>query len=1327
MILQTYPWYIVLFILLYNSSYGKQLYLIDSSPNPTVLSCSLEIEVPDDITICEAQEISLDGSINGDYISFLWTQDGNFLSDSDLDPDVFIESNTTFTLTAYQLDDDNLIVNGDFSSDWVEYTDYFIGTTSCYGAGFLDCEGAYGILDNPNDGHTNFDPCPDHTGGGDMMVVNGAASYQQIWCQTINIDPDGLYLFTAWATSVNPSSPAQLQFAIDGVLIGNLFTLSSNTCDWEEFTAEWQAEGETSIEICVTNQNTTLSGNDFALDDISFQQICVDKDSFDVTFSDFDVLWNSPEEINCILLQTEIILDVEPIDDYTFEWETNNGHIVDLFDEGYVALVDAAGTYIVTVTDNVNCTEEIEIEVDAEQDNPELFLTKSNDFDCSNDQATIEVADNQGGLDFTWLDSDGEIISYDDEFDIYAPGTYIVYAVNPDTGCSNNDTISVIIDTIAPYFNLISSNFLDCNHDESLISTDIPLEDVIWTGPDSLIQSLGNNDSLLIATGGVYYAFTISENNCSHLDSIYIQELVPIFEYTIEFDSLINCNSPLSFIDLIIDSSIYNVEWENPVGGGNQDSIIIDEAGTYSFTITDSLFCITSDSIKINSDFNIPNPGIVNDTIDCIDSEAEIIVDDPENDYTVMWEDSANLIFEGDSLTTNQSGIYYYTIEGSNGCISSGEINVESSEDFPTLEINGLALSCNNLESALTVIADQTGLEYYWFGPNGNMVGENETITTMESGIYTVEGVNSLGCQSIAYFELLVDTIKPEFEIQSEFLLDCNTPIIEAELINTSDIIVLEWSGPSFYSNDSEVEIEEAGVYTVQGIAYNGCQKSESFTVDIDTTVIHANINTISTFDCNIDVIVPELIIEEDYYTISWTGPNFSSSEESVELIEPGIYTLDVIGFNGCMNSFQLELDSDYQEPEFNINSTLIDCKNQLSEISVEPLSNIDQIDFISSGTLIAQGTTISVPYTEELEVMVTGINGCQSIRPITLSIDTSRAEFALDADELGCDSNPVFIELLTSANDFEATVFDSNQILIGSIETPIFDIGNYEIHLKTANGCISTKKIEIVETNDFPILDYFKIEENLCSTRIELSDFSISGGEMPYHLWIDGIDQGSAFNSFDIDGVGSHELLIVDKKGCSTQETVNIEAFIPVEVELPTIIELKEGQFHDLELSINLELNEIQTIHWEPSTYLSCDNCLQPTFFAEESISYEVTVIDHNGCEAKAVIELLVEKTINVYIPNVISLNNNKEGNSRFTIFSEDGDIASVHSLYIFDRWGNRVFENFDFPVNTPELGWDGSFRNGLVEEGVYVYSTILNLTDGKMLKLSGDLTVLR
>lgn len=159
----------------------------------------------------------------------------------------------------------NLVTNGDFSSG-------NSGFSSSYGynPGNLTPEGKYDILTNPNDDHSNFSACGDHTSGaGNMMVINGAnAAGVTVWCGSVNVTANSSYTFSTWVASVHPTSPAILQFSINGVNLGSTFTASSTTCNWQQFCETWNSGVSTTASICIVNQNTAATGNDFALDDI---------------------------------------------------------------------------------------------------------------------------------------------------------------------------------------------------------------------------------------------------------------------------------------------------------------------------------------------------------------------------------------------------------------------------------------------------------------------------------------------------------------------------------------------------------------------------------------------------------------------------------------------------------------------------------------------------------------------------------------------------------------------------------------------------------------------------------------------------------------------------------------------------------------------------------------------------------------------------------------------------------------------------------------------------------------------------------------------------
>jgi len=265
------------------------------------LICNLSVMTnPSEITICNpGATVSLNAIISGGVPQMIqWTPTNGVANPNSANTTAVVNGSTTFQVNVTALSSDNLIFNGNFNSGAVGFTsDYIPGTGGAFG--LLSLEGQYAVSTNPMFTHTNFANCDDHSpGNGNMMVVNGAGvANQEVWCQVVNVTPNTNYGFSAWIASVVASSPAQLQFSVNGGIIGGTFMASSATCNWTEFFQTWNSGPTGMAEICIVNQNTALSGNDFAIDDIYFAEICQATDIVTVTLVDLDATWFPPDDL----------------------------------------------------------------------------------------------------------------------------------------------------------------------------------------------------------------------------------------------------------------------------------------------------------------------------------------------------------------------------------------------------------------------------------------------------------------------------------------------------------------------------------------------------------------------------------------------------------------------------------------------------------------------------------------------------------------------------------------------------------------------------------------------------------------------------------------------------------------------------------------------------------------------------------------------------------------------------------------------------------------------------------------------------------------------
>lgn len=249
----------------------------------------LDLLATNDTTICNDQTIVI--IANPGFENYTWDNGNNSQV-------INITSIGTYTVST-SFTTNNLVTNGNFSNGNNGFSSaYNYNPTSLWN------EGTYAITTNANNVHTGFTG----TGSGNFLVVNGSTNPgSQVWCQEVEVTPNTLYNFSSIVNTVaGVGSPAILQFSINGVVIGNPFTAPTSLNEWEEFNATWNSTTNTIAEICVVNQNTTGSGNDFGLDNITFTTLCQGEESIVVTqatqanasISAVDVLCDSDSPFN---------------------------------------------------------------------------------------------------------------------------------------------------------------------------------------------------------------------------------------------------------------------------------------------------------------------------------------------------------------------------------------------------------------------------------------------------------------------------------------------------------------------------------------------------------------------------------------------------------------------------------------------------------------------------------------------------------------------------------------------------------------------------------------------------------------------------------------------------------------------------------------------------------------------------------------------------------------------------------------------------------------------------------------------------------------------
>ena len=173
-----------------------------------------------------------------------------------------------------------------------------------------------------------------------------------------------------------------------------------------------------------------------------------------------------------------------------------------------------------------------------------------------------------------------------------------------------------------------------------------------------------------------------------------------------------------------------------------------------------------------------------------------------------------------------------------------------------------------------------------------------------------------------------------------------------------------------------------------------------------------------------------------------------------------------------------------------------------------------------------------------------------------------------------------------------------------------------------------------------------------------------------------------------------------------------------------------------DLELITNPAIEDMDKIEWKSSTPFIdstfCETCPVNNISLEFQTTFSVAVSEE-GCDDRDELTIFVSRDHVLYVPNAFSPNGRDDvDNEVFRMFApEDTNIEKVKSFIVFNRWGEIVYETYNFPWdngNGPQEGWwDGTHRGELLNPAVFAWTAEVEFEDDVVRFYKGDVTLIK
>jgi hypothetical protein len=508
------------------------------------------------------------------------------------------------------------------------------------------------------------------------------------------------------------------------------------------------------------------------------------------------------------------------------------------------ALVNAAGTYSVTVTDGQGCTATASIAV-VNLPPPAPVITGSSTI-CGSSPVTLNV--NGAFVNIAWSNS-----SNMQGITVNTAGTYTA-TVTDANGCTGTASKTLIAGgsitanaTVLPY-SCDGQLTLDAGTGYAVYS---------W-------NNAANTATTSVAQSGVYTVTVSDANGCTGTATV--QATIPVAVVPQVYSVPELCPGA-SITSIVLNQQNYvNFEWNTGLTGPIITGVMGGE--TYTVTVTDANGCTQTAGFSILLAAS-PVPVIVPPLYAC---DNQLKLNAGPGFSTYLWSNNSTT----QNITVTQSGTYTVTVSNIAGCTGSGTVQATIPPP-PIVAISGASTFC---AGSSAIIAANAGFSTYLWSTGGTQV----TLFITQSGNYTVTVTNAAGCTATATTSLQATNLSPALQSNEVFCQGTSVTIAVTGIYQG-----YLWSDGS---NQTSLTVVQPGIYTVTVTDAAGCTGtaiSQVFAVPPATVNIAVN-NVLCGGSAS-------LVTSGSAGSFAWSS---GATGSTLAVGQAGTYTVTVTDANGC-------------------------------------------------------------------------------------------------------------------------------------------------------------------------------------------------------------------------------------------------------------------------------------------------------------------------------------------------------------------------------------------------------------------------------------------
>jgi gliding motility-associated-like protein len=334
--------------------------------------------------------------------------------------------------------------------------------------------------------------------------------------------------------------------------------------------------------------------------------------------------------------------------------------------------------------------------------------------------------------------------------------------------------------------------------------------------------------------------------------------------------------------------------------------------------------------------------------------------------------------------------------------------------------------------------------------------------------------------------------------------------------------------------------------------------------------------------------------------------------------------------------------------------------------------------------------------------VIGTDANGCENTDQVVVTVNP------LPLIDAGADLSLCEGETITFSATGAVTYTWDSGVLNNVPFYPVVGTSLYTVIGTSNSGCIGTDQVSVTVISTPQASFTPDVTTGCAPLTVTFTNNTTAGTDCQWSFSNGASSQDCGSTTVTFDQAGCYDAtLTVTEGGCSS--TITAASIVCVD-EMPVAdFTMSAGSVSEFDPTVVFtnESQGAQFYNWDFGDGSNGSDATNPiyTYPSETPGIYTVTLVASSslGCSDTAIAVVEVYEELLFYVPNTFTPDGDNFNQTFEPVFTSGFDPYD-YSLFIYNRWGELIFESHD-----SEIGWDGSYgagsNNFICQDGTYTW----------------------